>query len=85
MTKVTSGDFTREFGRYRALAHRDAVIVTHHGRDDVVLIAADDYARLRRYEQKPFHVSQLQRAVVNELGSIEPPKAAAKFDREYEP
>ena len=83
MTKVTSGDFTREFGRFRALAHREPVVVTHHGRDDVVLIAADDYARLRRYEQKAFHVSQLPRAVVDELGSIEPPKAAARFNREY--
>lgn len=84
MTKVTSGDFTREFGRYRVLSHREAVVVTHHGRDDVVLIAADDYERLRRYEQKPFHVSQLPRQVVDELGTIEPSKAAAQFDHEYE-
>lgn len=85
MTKVTAGDFTREFGRFRALAHREPVVVTHHGRDDVVLIAADDYARLRRYEQKSLHVSQLPPSVVDELGSIEPPKAAARFNREYKP
>ncbi|HLF09677.1 MAG TPA: type II toxin-antitoxin system Phd/YefM family antitoxin [Gammaproteobacteria bacterium] len=64
MIKVTSGEFQREFGRYRALAQREAVIITNHGRDDVVLLGADDYARLRRYEQKPFHVSQLPREVV---------------------
>jgi prevent-host-death family protein len=40
------------------LAQREAVIITNHGRDDVVLLAAEDYARLRRYEQKAFHVSQ---------------------------
>jgi hypothetical protein len=34
-------------------------------RDDVVLISAEDYARLRRYEQKPIHVSQLPREVVD--------------------
>ncbi|HJR69674.1 MAG TPA: type II toxin-antitoxin system Phd/YefM family antitoxin [Gammaproteobacteria bacterium] len=85
MTKVTSGEFQREFGRYRALAQREAVIITNHGRDDVVLLGADDYARLRRYEQKAFHVSQLPREVIGELGSIKPSKAAAKFDREYEP
>jgi len=85
MTKVTSGDFTREFGRYRALAQRGPVIITNHGRDDVVLLAAEDYARLSRYEQKAFHVSQLPREVVAELGKVPVPKAATKFDREYEP
>jgi len=85
MTKVTSGEFTREFGRYRSLAHREAVVVTHHGRDDVVLIAADDYARLRRYEQKAFHVSQLPQNVVDGLGTISIPEAASKFNDEYQP
>jgi prevent-host-death family protein len=84
VAKVTSGEFQREFGRYRALAQREAVIITNHGRDDVVLLRAEDYERLRRYEQKPFHVSQLPREVIDELGSVEPPKAAKKFDREFQ-
>jgi prevent-host-death family protein len=85
MTKVTSGEFTREFGRYRAIAHREPVIITNHGRDDVVLLAAEDYARLRRYEQKAFHVSQLPQDVVDEFGTIPLPAAASEFDHEYEP
>jgi len=85
MTKVTSGNFTREFGRYRALAHREPVVVTHHGRDDVVLIAADDFARLRRYEQKAFHVSQLPDDVAEELGKVSIPEAASRFNDEYQP
>lgn len=85
MTKITSGEFQREFGRYRALAQREAVVITNHGRDDVVLLGAEDYARLRRYEQKTFHVSQLPQEVIDELGKVQPSKAASKFDREYEP
>lgn len=83
MTKVTSGEFQREFGRYRALALREAVVITNHGRDDVVLLGAEDYARLRRYEQKAFHVSELPANVIEELGTVAIPKAAAKFNREY--
>jgi hypothetical protein len=49
----------------------------------VVLLGAEDYARLRRYEQRAFHVLELPTDVVNELGSVAIPKAAAKFDREY--
>lgn len=85
MTKVTSGEFTREFGRYRAIAHREPVIITNHGRDDVVLLAAEDYARLRRYEQKAFHISQLPQDVVDEFGKVSVPASASEFDHEYEP
>lgn len=85
MTKVTSGQFTREFGRYRVLARREPVVVTHHGRDDVVLIAADDYAQLHRYRQRAFHVTQLPLDVVDELGRVSIPEAASQFDDEYKP
>jgi prevent-host-death family protein len=85
MAKVTSGDFQREFGRYRALAQREAVVITNHGRDDVVLLAAEDYSRLRRFEQSALHVSELPRAVVDGLGKVPVPKAASKFNREYKP
>lgn len=84
MTKVTAAEFQREFGRYRALAQREAVMITNHGRDDVVLLGAEDYARLRRYEQKALHVSQVPENVLQELGTVKTPKRAAKFDREYE-
>jgi prevent-host-death family protein len=83
MTKVTSGEFQREFGRYRTLAQREAVVITNHGRDDVVLLGAEDYSRLRRYEQKAFHVSELPKDVIDELGNVVIPKNAEKFNREY--
>jgi hypothetical protein len=54
-------------------------------RDDVVLMAADDYARLRRYEQRAFHVTQLPQEVVDELGTVAIPEAASKFNDEYQP
>jgi prevent-host-death family protein len=84
MTKVTSGDFQREFGRYRAMAQREPVIITNHGREDVVLLGAEDYARLRRLEQRVFHVRELPDEVVDELGTVSPPEAASRFDHEYE-
>jgi prevent-host-death family protein len=85
MTKVTSVEFQREFGRYRALAHREPVVITNHGREDVVLLAAEDYARLRRYELKPMHVSELPSEVVDELGTVPVSEDASRFDDEYEP
>jgi prevent-host-death family protein len=46
MVRVPASEFQREFGRFRGVAHREAVIVTSHGRDDVVLLSADEYQRL---------------------------------------
>lgn len=34
MARVPASEFQREFGRLRGVAHRAAVIVTSHGRDD---------------------------------------------------
>ncbi|MBZ4341551.1 type II toxin-antitoxin system Phd/YefM family antitoxin, partial [Mycobacterium tuberculosis] len=47
MTRVPASEFQREFGRLRGVAHREAVIVTSHGRDDVVLLSAEEYQRLQ--------------------------------------
>jgi len=84
MARVTSGEFQRDFDRYRALAQREAVVITRHGRDDVVLLGAEDYARLRRHEQKAMHVCELPAHVVDELGTVPIPKDAAKFNCEQE-
>lgn len=85
MTKITAGEFQREFGRFRSVAQREPVVITNHGRDDVVLINADDYARFRRLEQKAMHVSELDNETLERLRTNRPSKTAKKFDREWEP
>lgn len=83
MNKVTSGEFQKEFGRYRTVAHREAVIITNHGRDDLALISADEYKRLRSLEQNAFYAHELPNEVIEELGSVTIPEAASQFDHEY--
>jgi prevent-host-death family protein len=50
VARVPASQFQREFGRLRGVAHREVVIVTSHGRDDVVLLSAEEYQRLRSLE-----------------------------------
>ena len=59
MDKITSGEFQREFGRYRTQAHREAIVITNHGRDDLVLISADEYKRLRSLDQQALYAHEL--------------------------
>jgi hypothetical protein len=51
---------------------------------NVVLLAADDYARLRRHAQTAFHVSELPNTVVDELGTVGLAEIAARYDDDRE-
>lgn len=50
MVTITAAELQNHFGRYRDLALREPVSVTHHGRESIVLLSADEYQRLKRYE-----------------------------------
>ena len=52
MNTVTASELQKNFGRYQAQAQRDAVMVTSHGRDSVVLISAEDYERLKKLDDR---------------------------------
>jgi prevent-host-death family protein len=49
--RVRSSLFQREFGRFAAIARREPVMITNHGRDELVMLSADDYARLLKSER----------------------------------
>ena len=44
---------------------------------------AESSRGLRNHEHQTFHVSELPANIVDELGSVAVPKAAAKFNGEY--
>lgn len=47
MEKVTAKDLQRKFGQVRTKAHQGGVLVTHHGNDDLAIVSASEYARLK--------------------------------------
>ena len=84
MTRVTSAMFQKEFGRFRTQAHKEAVIITHHGRDDVALIPVDEYQRLCELDQQAFYPHELPDEVIERLGTaVRIPDEAYQFDHEY--
>ena len=83
MNRVTSDEFQKGFASYKAKAHREAIIITSHGQDDLVLISADEYNRLCQLDQKAVYVHELPEAVINELGTVPIPEETHKFDDEY--
>ena len=55
MTKVSSAALVRGFGRYRSIAQREAVVVTNHGRDDVVMLSNEEYKRLSELDRQSMY------------------------------
>jgi PHD/YefM family antitoxin component YafN of YafNO toxin-antitoxin module len=82
MAKVTAGRFQKEFGHFRTLAHREAVTVTSHGRDDVVLLSAGEYQRLRSLERRAMPASELSAAEVSALENVEISPESLRYDHE---
>ncbi|HET6468535.1 MAG TPA: type II toxin-antitoxin system prevent-host-death family antitoxin [Geminicoccaceae bacterium] len=48
MPIVSASEFQRRIGHYTLIARREPVHVTHHGREEFVLVPAEDYHRLRQ-------------------------------------
>jgi prevent-host-death family protein len=82
MARVPASEFQGECGRLRGVAHREAVIVTSHGRDDVVLLSAEEYQRLRSLDRCAMHVSELTDEDLAALDAVKIPEEAALSNHE---
>jgi prevent-host-death family protein len=80
--RVSAGEFQREFGRLRGVAHREAVVVTRDGRDDVVLLSVEEYQRLRSLDRSAMQVSELTDEEIAALDAVEPPAEATRYNHE---
>jgi PHD/YefM family antitoxin component YafN of YafNO toxin-antitoxin module len=49
---ASPAEVARNFGRYKDLAQRGAAAVTSHGRESVVMLSADEYARLKALDDR---------------------------------
>jgi len=52
MVTVTAAELQRQFGRYRDLALKEPVSITHHGRETLVVLSADEYRRLKSLDDR---------------------------------
>jgi prevent-host-death family protein len=80
--KVTSAEFQKGYGRYREAALKAPVTITNHGRDSLVLLAADEYRRLKRRERRVMGLDDFTDADIAAIEASEPPPEAAAFDDE---
>lgn len=68
MTRVSAAEFQRAFGPLSDKASIEPLTITKHGRDHLVLMSADEYARLKRRDRRVFATGEL---TAEEIASFE--------------
>ena len=51
-TRVSASEFQQSFGALSDKARHEPVIITKHGRDSLVVMAAEEWERLRRHDRR---------------------------------
>jgi prevent-host-death family protein len=77
MTHVSAAEFQRAFGTLSDKAMKQPVAITKHGRDHLVLLSAEEYARLKRRDRRVFATDAL---TADEIAPFEGAKMDASHD-----
>ena len=75
---VPASEFTRNFGRYRMRAQREAVAVSSHGQITGYFVGPDEYEEFKRFQQsrRSFATAELSDEKVRAVG-------ASRMDRRH--
>jgi hypothetical protein len=85
MLTITAAELQKQFGRFRDIAIREPVSVTHHGRDSLVMLSSREYHRLKSLDTRAAAFPwELPDDLVTALNEADPPGYTKQFDRELE-
>ena len=59
MPVVTASEYSKRVGQFQTIAQREPVVITSHGREETVLISAEEYRRLTRRRRRPYRIEDL--------------------------
>ncbi len=82
MIRVSSTAFGKEVGRYQDLALSQPVVVTRNGRDRTVMIAADEYRRLKKRAREVLRIEDFSDADIEAVRRAEPSIESEAFNQE---
>jgi len=71
MLTVSAAEFQRNFGRYQDEALKQPVSITRNGRDRLVVLAVEEYQRLKRRDRVVRKVSEMSAAELEAIANTE--------------
>jgi len=81
-TRVTASQFQQAFGMLSDKARREPVVITKHGRDSLVIMAAEEWARLKRSDRQAGQTTQLREESAEAARSAKAPEEREPRDAE---
>jgi len=81
-TRVTASEFQKAFGALSDRALREPVMITKQGRDHLVVLSAEEYARLKRRDRRVGQTVDLPEEWVEAVRMAKVPDEHAHLDRE---
>ena len=84
---VPASEFTRNFGRYRMRAQREAIAVSSHGQITGYFIGPDEYEEFKRFREsrRSFATAELSEERVEAIGSSRMDRRHTHLDRMLDP
>ncbi len=82
MTRVTASEFQKSIGAVSDRALREPVSITKQGRDHLVLLSAEEYARLKRRDRQVYTVDNLPDEWLEAVRNAKMPDGLEHLDAE---
>ena len=71
MLTVSAAEFQRHFGRYQDEALKQPLSITRNGRERLIVLAVDEYQRLKRRDREVLAVGDLSDADLAAIAATE--------------
>jgi prevent-host-death family protein len=81
-TKVTASEFQQAFGALSDKARHEPVVITKHGRDSLVVMSAEEWARLKRRDRQVGLTAELPEEWVEAVRNAKVPDEFTHLDAE---
>jgi prevent-host-death family protein len=82
VTKVSASEFQQAFGALSDKARHEPVVITKHGRDSLVVMSAEEWARLKRRDRQVGLTSELPEEWIEAVRTARVPEEYAHLDAE---
>jgi PHD/YefM family antitoxin component YafN of YafNO toxin-antitoxin module len=80
--KISTAEFIKNYGTLADKALSEPVIITKNGRDRLVVLSAEEYARLKRRDRRVVRLEDFSEAELALIAQAEAPATDAHLDDE---
>jgi prevent-host-death family protein len=81
IVKVAAADIGKNFGQFADKALVEPVTITKYGREHLVLLSAEEYARLKRRDRRVYRAHEVPDDLVSAVAVTEPPAESEAAER----